>query len=70
MVMQGTASKDYEVLFNAVKNRYGSRINAEELEEVRKAVERIAEASELLRSVELKNGDEPFLILKPYKGKD
>jgi hypothetical protein len=70
MVTRGTVNKDYKVLFNAVKNRYGSRITVEELEEVRKAVERIAEASELLRSVELKNGDEPFFILKPYKGKD
>jgi len=70
MVAQGTASNDYEALFNVVKNRYGSRINAEELEEVRKAVERISEASELLRSVELKNGEEPFFVFKPYKGKD
>ena len=70
MVKRSAVSKNYEILFNAVKNNYGSRINAEELEEVRKAVERIAEASELLRSVELKNGDEPFFVFKPHKRKD
>jgi hypothetical protein len=70
LVKRSADCKDYEILFNAVKNSYGSRINAEELEEVRKAVERIAETSELLKSVELKNGDEPFLVFKPHKGKD
>lgn len=68
MVKRGLTSKDYEVLFNAIKNRYESQISAKELEEVRKAVERLAEASEALRSVGLKNGDEPFFVFKPYKG--
>jgi len=45
-------------------------MDPEELEEVRKAVERLAEASEALRSVELKNGDEPFFVFKPHREKD
>lgn len=50
-----------------VRNRYGDRLSAEELEEVRKGVKIIAEAAEALRSVKLGNGSEPFSIFKPYK---
>ena len=56
-----------ESLFEMVRGRYGDRLSAEELEEVRKGVEGIAKAAETLRSVKLKNGDEPFSIFKPYK---
>ena len=56
-----------ESLFEMVRGRYGDRLSAEELEEVRKGVEGIAKAAETLRSVKLKNGDEPYSIFKPYK---
>ncbi len=59
--------KEAEFLFEMVKDRYGDRLSAEELEEVRKWVEGIAEAAEALRSVKLGNGTEPFSIFKPYK---
>jgi hypothetical protein len=59
--------KEAEFLFKMVKGRYGDRLSAEELEEVRKGVEAIAEAAEAMRSVKLGNGTEPFSIFKPYK---
>ena len=56
-----------EVLFKMVQNRYGERLNPEELEEVRKGVEKITETAEALRSVKLENRDEPFSVFKPYR---
>lgn len=59
--------KESEFLFNMVRERYGDRLSGEELEEVRKGVERVVEAAEALRSVKLKNSDEPFSVFKPYR---
>jgi hypothetical protein len=56
-----------ETLFNLVKEKYGDKIAPDELEEVRKAVERIVETSTELREVELYNWDEPFSVFKPYR---
>jgi hypothetical protein len=65
--MVDESPKEAEHLFKMVKDRYGDRLSAEELEEVRKGVEGIAKAAESLRAVKLENGDEPFSIFKPYK---
>lgn len=59
--------KEAEHLFEMVKDRYGDRLSAEELEEVRKGVEGIAKAAKALRGVKLENSDEPFSIFKPYR---
>jgi hypothetical protein len=60
-------SEEAETLFSLVKEKYGDKIAPEELEEVKKAVERIVETSMELRKVELGNWDEPFTIFKPYR---
>ena len=65
--MVDKSPKEAEFLFQMVRDRYGDRLNAEELEEVRNGVKNIAEAAEALRSVKLGNGTEPFSIFKPYK---
>ncbi len=65
--MVDESPKEAEFLFQMVRDRYGDRLSAEELEEVRKGVKGIAEAAEALRSVKLGNGTEPFSIFKPYK---
>ena len=65
--MVDKSSKEAEFLFEMVRGRYGDRLSAEEIEEVRKGVEGIAKAAEALRSVKLGNGTEPFSIFKPYK---
>jgi len=56
-----------ETLFTLVKEKHGDRIAPDELEEVRKAVERIVESSKELREFELGNWDEPFNVFKPYR---
>ena len=60
-------SKEAEFLFEMVKDRYGNRLSAEELEEVRKGVLGLVKTAEVLRSVKLGNSTEPFSIFKPYK---
>ncbi len=65
--MVDESPNEAEFLFQMVRDRYGDRLSAEELEEVRKGVEGIAKAAEALRSVKLGNGTEPFSIFKPYK---
>ena len=56
-----------EYLFGLVKELYSDRLGPEELEEVRKGVERIVETSEELRAVKLGNWDEPFSVFRPYR---
>lgn len=60
-------SKEAEALFALVRERCERLLRPEELEEVRKGVEIIVELSEALRSVKLKNSDEPFSVFIPYK---
>jgi len=60
-------SEEAETLFSLVKEKYGDKIAPEELDEVKKAVERIVETSMELRKVELGNWDEPFSVFKPYR---
>ena len=59
-------AKESETLFNLVRTRYGDRLSPEELEEVRKGIERITETAKALREVKLENRDEPFSIFKPF----
>ena len=60
-------SEEAETLFSLVKEKYGDKITEEELDEVKKVVERIVETSMELRKVELGNWDEPFSVFKPYR---
>ena len=56
-----------ETLFSLVKEKYGDRLAPDELEEVRKVLERIVESSQELREFKLDNWDEPFSVFKPYR---
>ncbi len=60
-------NREVETLFQLVSDRYGGRLDAEQLEEVKKGVEAIAEAAQALRAVKLENGDEPLSIFTPYR---
>jgi len=61
--------KEFENLYNVVRDRFGGRLTVEELEQVKKDVKTVADASRALRSVKLSNWDEPFFIFKPHKGR-
>ncbi len=60
-------SVEAETLYKLVEQLYGGRLREAELEEVKKGVERIVEASMELRAVELGNWDEPFSVFTPYR---
>jgi hypothetical protein len=56
-----------EALFNVIRQSYGHRLTADELEEVRKGVAGITQAALALRAVRLNNSDEPFSLGIPYR---
>jgi len=66
--LTGNCTKgERELLFEVVRIKYGDRLTSDELEEVKKGVDRIFEAVEKLRAVKLENWDEPFSIFRPYR---
>jgi len=60
-------SVEAETLFKLVEQLYGGRLSETELEEVKKGVEHIVEASMELRAIGLDNWDEPFSVFTPYR---
>ena len=61
-------TREAEALFGIVSDRYGDRLNEDQLEEVRKAVDAAMELAMELRAVELDNSVEPYSTFKPYRG--
>ena len=55
-----------EQMLAVLRQRYGDRLDEQELEEVGEAAKAIVKASEDMRSVELGHGDSPF-SLPPYR---
>jgi hypothetical protein len=60
-------NNDGDLLFKIILKRYSDHLSHSELEEVQKSVNRITEIVESLKSVKLKNSDEPFFTFKPYR---
>jgi hypothetical protein len=61
------APGEVDILFDLVRDRYGQRLTAEQLEEVRKGIERIVESARALRAVPLGNSDEPGQPFVPFR---
>jgi len=55
-------------LFEIIKARYGDRVTADELEEMRRGLDAILDSAKAIRAVKLENGDEPYQFFKPYRG--
>ena len=55
-----------EQMMAVLRQRYGDRLDEQELEEVGEAAKAIVKASEDMRAVELGHGDSPF-SLPPYR---
>ena len=67
----GSADKtplEQELMFAAVKEKYGHLLTDEQLDEVRKSVLALREYTDPLRSARLTNDVEPFSVFKPYRG--
>lgn len=58
---------EVDVLYEMVRRRYGHRLDAEELEGVRKGIQGIVEGARALRAVRLDNADEPFEPFRPFR---
>ena len=58
---------EVETLFTLVRERYGDRLDAEQLAGVRTAIVGIVQAARALRAVRLTNGDEPGQPFTPYR---
>jgi len=54
-------------LVEIVRQRYGDRLTAEQLDEVRKIMQAQIEAARALRAIRLTNADEPMQPFAPYR---
>ncbi len=61
------AQTEVGLLFALVRERYGERLTAEQLDEVRKGVEAIVAAARTIRAVRLRNSDEPMQPFVPHR---
>jgi hypothetical protein len=61
------AAAEAAALFALVSARYGSRLDARQLDGVRKAIEGIVEQARAVRAVRLGNADEPYQTFRPYR---
>jgi hypothetical protein len=59
MTDREAAQAEVEALFALVSARYGARLDAQQLDGVRKAIEAIVEQARAVRAVRLGNADEP-----------
>lgn len=65
----GSAADDeVETLLALVRQRYGSRLTAVQLDGVRQGIEGIVAAARALRAVRLRNADEPWPPFVPSRG--
>ena len=61
--METQKTKDRtEQMMSVLKQRYGDRLDEQELGEVEEAAKAIVQASEDMRSVDLGHGDSPFSV--------
>lgn len=62
MSEQSSVDDKAEQMMALLRQRYGDRLDEQELEEVGEAAKAIAQASEDMRAVELGHGDSPFSV--------
>lgn len=58
---------EVDTMLSLVRERYGSRLDADQLAGVRTAIEAIVQASRALRAVRLTNADEPAQPFAAYR---
>lgn len=58
---------EVETMLALVRERYGSRLTAEQLADVRASIVSIVQAAHALRAVRLANGDEPGQPFAAYR---
>ena len=58
---------EVEIMLGLVRERYGSRLSADELDGIRTAIEGIVQAAHALRAVRLTTADEPGQPFAAYR---
>ncbi len=58
---------EVDTMLALVRERYGSRLSAEELDGIRTAIEGIVQAAHALRAVRLTSADEPGQSFAAYR---
>ena len=58
---------EVDTMLELVRERYGSRLTADELDGIRTAIEGIVQAAHALRAVRLTNTDEPGQSFAAYR---
>jgi hypothetical protein len=66
--MAETPDPETDTLFEIVRQRYGGRLNGEQLDDLRKTVRGQVDVARALRAVRLTNADEPFQRFAAYRG--
>jgi len=61
------SAREVDTLLALVRERYGARLGAGELEDIRKSIEAIVGAAGALRAVRLTNADEPGQPFAAYR---
>jgi hypothetical protein len=64
------AKSETECLIELVKQRYGDRMDSGQMKDVTKTIQSIRKMADALKSVHLKNSDEPFTQFTPYRDQD
>jgi hypothetical protein len=67
MIEADAIRAEVEAMLALVRERYGSRLDAEQLAGVRTAIEGIVQAARALRAVRLDNADEPAQPFAAYR---
>jgi hypothetical protein len=70
MNISDDAKNETECLIELVKQRYGDRLDSEQMKDVTKTIQDIRKMTDRLKSVHLKNSDEPFTKFTPYRKQD
>lgn len=61
------SKSESDLLFKIIEEKYGAKLNREQLAKVKAGVENLVETAEALRNVELDYTVEPFMVFKPYR---
>jgi hypothetical protein len=68
MMDREAAQAEVDALFALVSARYGARLDSQQLDGVRKAIEAIVEQARAVRAVRLGNADEPTPPFRAHRG--
>jgi hypothetical protein len=68
MTEPGSAEREVELRLSLLRLRYGDRLSAEQVDDLRRTVEGIVAQVRALRAVPLVNADEPLPRFVPLRG--